>query len=273
MKNFIFFFFTFLLINSFDSYSAQENWEKIFTQDGIDIFKQDVPGTSVLRFKGQGILNQDILSIFAVLFEPDRKKEFIENCEEFQVLRVMDKDTSIAYTRIGSPFVFISNRDIVMKSKIQFDNNLKTITAFFSEMNNFDKKVPKGTVRMKTLRGKWVLKSLSDNKTHVTYEVESDPGGLLPKWLVNLASKRLPFKTIKKLEQQASRDKVFDEAKVLAKYMFNFSGLLSKNHFANTKSSKEAKLVKSQFNQRMNELCGKGIKYACDMKYNVKLRF
>ena len=56
-------------------------------------------------------------------------------------------------------------------------------------------KVPpvKGAVRMPMLRGHWILIPVDGGKsTMAEYQVFANPGGVLPDWIANLASKTLP---------------------------------------------------------------------------------
>ena len=60
-------------------------------------------------------------------------------------------------------------------------------------------------VRMERLKGRWVLEPVALNRTRVTYEILSDPGGYLPTWVVNIASKRLPFENLMGLRMQVGK--------------------------------------------------------------------
>ena len=60
----------------------------------------------------------------------------------------------------------------------------------------------KGAVRMPFLRGHWILLPVGGG-TDVEYQVHADPGGSLPEWIANLASKKLPLLTLTGLRKQA----------------------------------------------------------------------
>jgi hypothetical protein len=254
-------------------YAAQADWKQAFKEDKVTVWKKDIPGTSIVAFKGKAIIDNDIHSIFSVLFDPEHKKEFIESCTEFEVLKVLNKNESIAYSRIGSPFPLISDRDVIFKSEIKFVEKEKKIIASFTKESDRLKPAPSGVVRVTKMKGLWVLKALNDKQTQVTYEVMSDPSGLLPKWLVNLANKRMPLRTIQKLRDQSKRPLVYDKTKLLIKYMYNFNSFLSKDHPANKKSKSEATSLKTELKKVLDQKCKNGLKYACDMQKNVKFKF
>jgi hypothetical protein len=58
---------------------------------------------------------------------------------------------------------------------------------------------------MPTLRGHWKLRQVSADTSELEYQVQADPGGALPKWLVNWVNRKLPFHTIKNLRKQVKR--------------------------------------------------------------------
>ena len=74
-------------------------------------------------------------------------------------------------------------------------------------------KAPKdtGRVRMPFIRVKWMMKPLKKyqgKKTYIHFQVHADPGGLLPSWVVNMVSKKIPFKSIDNLRKHIAAGKV-----------------------------------------------------------------
>ena len=58
---------------------------------------------------------------------------------------------------------------------------------------------------MENLRGHYRFTALSGQKTRVIFQVEADPGGLLPGWLARFATKWLPLRTLQGLRRQVKR--------------------------------------------------------------------
>jgi hypothetical protein len=81
-------------------------------------------------------------------------------------------------------------------------------------------KIPpvKGVVRMPSMRGHWILIPVEGGRaTDAEYQVFADPGGSLPDWLANLASKTLPRETIAGLRKQVGKvDYAAFEAQIAA---------------------------------------------------------
>ena len=86
-------------------------------------------------------------------------------------------------------------------------------------MQSKPKSVPpkKGMVRVQAMSGYWAfIPVLVDGKNSknvkVTYELSIDPGGSLPKWLVNTLAVDFPFYTLKNLRELVKKT-VYRDAK------------------------------------------------------------
>ena len=129
------------------------------------------------------------------------KKEFLQNVIEFRNLKVINDYESVAYVKVGNNFPFIDDRDVILERKIVLRPEEKKI--YVPIKNSKLKIVPEqeNTVRIPKLRSSWLLEALSKTRTKITYQTETDPGGYIPKWLVNFASRKLPFGTLQKLRK------------------------------------------------------------------------
>jgi hypothetical protein len=57
---------------------------------------------------------------------------------------------------------------------------------------------------MPRLVGFYRLRKLTDRQTEVTYQVEADPGGSLPRWLATRIARDLPHETLARLRARVS---------------------------------------------------------------------
>ena len=60
---------------------------------------------------------------------------------------------------------------------------------------------------MERLQGFWELTYIDHQTTYVVYQVDADPGGWLPHWLVRYTTKKLPLNTIRNLREQVAKTK------------------------------------------------------------------
>ncbi|MFQ5787419.1 MAG: START domain-containing protein, partial [Thermodesulfobacteriota bacterium] len=61
--------------------------------------------------------------------------------------------------------------------------------------------------RIKKSTGSYKLKPLTDSTIEVTWQHHTEPGGGIPKWLVNSLLVDTPFKTLKNLRKIVQEDK------------------------------------------------------------------
>ena len=220
-------------------HEAKPIWEEISQTDGITVWKQEIPGTSLVGFRGKGIIDADLHAVFSVLYESEHKKELLYRCTEYRILEVQSKINFVIYNRIASPFILISDRDAVVRTDMVFDPANKTIIAKFKDAVHKDQPPVDGAVRMVHLEGMWILKAQKNGKTLVTYEVQADPGGLLPKWVVNIANRSLPTKTIQSMRREVKRLKVYGPSRQLTVRFFDLEPFLGADHPAIANRPKE----------------------------------
>ncbi len=68
-------------------------------------------------------------------------------------------------------------------------NNNTKVTADTLPLRKQVVPLKKGYIRLSKFSGKWVLESIADNKTSVSYSIKADPEGYIPAWAVNLINK------------------------------------------------------------------------------------
>lgn len=182
-----------------------QSWEEISSEEGITVWQREVAGTSLVEFRGRGLVKASIQRIAAVLRDQEKKTEWMANCVGNGAIQYHSTNRIIVYNRTGSPAFFISDRDVVLDTNVEFLPEEKTLHISFKNTQHPKKPPVDGVVRMPKLKGFWRLVYKGPDSTEVTYQVQADPGGALPKWLVNWASKGLPFNTLKNLRTQVTK--------------------------------------------------------------------
>ncbi len=212
-----------LVLGLWCSSATAAEWQEVHNEGGIQVWQRTVPGSSFLEFKGKGRVNAGIKKVLAVLQDSQRKTEWMESCVDNRDLRVFGVGRRRVYNRTGSPFPLVSDRDVVVETKIDIDLTNKKLTIM--AWNVADPLAPEveGVVRMPKLLLTWEVVAISENVTEVTYQVQADPGGSLPAWVVNLASKKIPQKTIAKLGTQVAEE--YAEALAVVESSFDWQAL------------------------------------------------
>ena len=220
---------------SFEIQAAQANapisdWREIADEEGIKVYQRDVPGTSFMSFRGVGMVNADIFDVYAVIFDIRNKTSLLANCRDYQLLKYKGLGNLVVYTRTQAPFIFISDRDSVLETQVKFENQKKRIVATFQKTDDSMFPPIADAVRTNAVKGGWILEAQANGSTKITYEVNADPGGLLPAWLVNMGSRKLPLNTIQRMRHQVLEKEAYARSRLLVKYLYDFTNLVPDGH-------------------------------------------
>jgi hypothetical protein len=107
------------------------------------------------------------------------------------------------YNHIGLPLI-IKDRDFVSNVQIEVDAATRTFALVYRPAAD---SAPLAThnVRGEILAGRFEAVSLGAARTRLTAEVQADPRGFLPAWLVNLFQRNWPVTTFERLRAQAAK--------------------------------------------------------------------
>ena len=157
---------------------AAGGWKPISDEEGIKVWQREVPGTSFVEFRGQGDVKTNMKQILAVLHDNTRKTEWMNRCRENRLVRARKVGNNIIYSRVGSGFPLIDDRDVVVESHLTILLEQKKVRI--DVKNVADPLAPEvdGVVRMPRLVLSWTLEWKDAHTTGVTYQVQADPGSV-----------------------------------------------------------------------------------------------
>ena len=181
-------------------------WERVSNEKGIVVERRTVEGSSLKEFLGKGVVEAPIWRVLAVIRDSPHRTEWVSNCTASYTVEEDDAARyQISYQRTHAPWP-VSDRDSINRAELRVEPEKHRVYITFEGISH--PKVPpvKGAVRMPFLRGHWIMTPVDHGKsTQVEYQVHANPGGSLPDWLSNLASKTLPRETIEGLRAQVKR--------------------------------------------------------------------
>jgi hypothetical protein len=193
--------------------AADPGWQKIDDSDGIVVYRREVPGSDVIAFKGEGVVNAPPVRVASVVFDTSRATEWIDSLVEARVVRRTSDTEYVEYDHFAMPFV-IKDRDFVTLNRMEYDPARKTITIRLRSVS--DPAAPATShVRGTVISSTFVLTPTADGKaTLVSGDVHCDPAGAIPKWLVNMFQKDWPHTTLQKLRAQVAKPNIVENAAV-----------------------------------------------------------
>ncbi|MGZ3426089.1 MAG: START domain-containing protein [Polyangia bacterium] len=181
-------------------------WEQVSNKDGIVVQRRTVAGSKLKEFLGRGIVEAPIGRVLAVIRDANRRAEWMPSCGDSHLVEEdLAARTQVAYHRTKAPWP-VSDRDSINRAEMIVEPAKHRVYLPFEAIASPKFPPVKGVVRMPSLRGHWILRPVDGGRmTEAEYQVFADPGGILPDWLANLASKTLPRDTIAGLRRQVSR--------------------------------------------------------------------
>lgn len=195
--------FSLLLLAS--NAQAQE-WKVVRKENGITVSQKEVPGRGLPTFRGASTINANLYEVLAILADFDSHCKWMHGCHTAKLLKEFDDYHRISYNRTDAPWP-IDDRDAVLESQIEVQSEKHTILIRFKSIKSALMPEVDGVVRMNTTRGYYMLTAVSPTKTRVQYEVDADPGGFLPDWVVVMAAEDVPYNTLTNLRKRAAQSK------------------------------------------------------------------
>ena len=94
---------------------VDDDWEYLYTKDGIDVFRKSITGTSAHAFKGFGFVDARLEVIGTVLRDIEAYPRWVARCKETRLLQDIDFNTKVFYSVVDAPPPF-KDRDMVMEN-------------------------------------------------------------------------------------------------------------------------------------------------------------
>lgn len=173
-------------------------WRLVKDEAGIQVYLQQIPGSSFQAFRGVTRIRTDMPRLLALQDDVSAACAWIHACSEQKLLK-HEGDLSWAYSRFHTPWP-VQPRDSILQvtTKRAADGSvarlLQGVAGYLPEQ--------KGFVRVSKVEGFWSLTPLG-GEVEVIYQVHSEPGGSVPAWLANSFVVDAPFNTLQGLRQLA----------------------------------------------------------------------
>jgi hypothetical protein len=189
---------------------AEGQWELIESKGGIDTYRMTHSGTAICTFKGVGFVDAKIEVVGEVIRDILAYPEWMANFKKTTILKTIDRNTYVFHAILKTPMPF-QNRDIVIENQTKYNFNNGSALLTFKSANSFNYPKQEGYFRITELEGQYYLESFGRDKTRITYQYRSDPGGNIPVHLANEREiKHFPARTITGLRKMVQKKKYID---------------------------------------------------------------
>jgi len=190
---------------------SQSTWTLSTVKNDIKIYTRPITNSKLKAIKVECSLNFRPSQLVKVIMDIDQSGQWVYHSKTAYIVKQVSPSELFYYSEVSVPWP-AENRDYV--SHIMVSQNPKTkvvtidapcVTGIVTEK--------KGIVRIVHSVGKWTIGPLEKNTIKVTYELEVDPAGQVPAWLVNLFATQGPMETFEKLKTQLAK-KEYKEVKL-----------------------------------------------------------
>ncbi len=179
-------------------------WERVETRDGITVSVRKVEGQNLPEFRGVTVIHADVFDLLGIVNDIPKHCQWRAKCHTATMLKQISDFERVMYTRIDAPWP-VSDRDVVLHGVATVNLEKRVVTSRFHSVRNPKAPEVSGVVRMPKLHGFYRFKILGPQKVKVTYQVYSDPGGMIPNWLAKRSARKLPYGTLTGLQKQLKR--------------------------------------------------------------------
>lgn len=194
-----------LLLASVVRAQAQKDWTLKLDKENIKVYTKTQENSNLKAIKVSCELNTTLSKLTAVVMDANAGTEWVYSTKSSTLLKQISPSELIYHSEVSLPWPF-SNRDFVAHLIAKQDPATKVVTIDGPVEPHYIAK-NKGVVRVEKSFGRWVITPRGTNLVHLDYTLQTDPGGSIPAWLVNMFVTKGPFETFKKLKDQLNKSK------------------------------------------------------------------
>ncbi len=175
--------------------NAQPDWKLKKDKNGIKVYTKDHITKNLKYYRLQAEFEADYEKIVRLNLDFDNYESWIRDCEESEILEVDGAKHLIYYAKYNAPWP-ASDRDFV--SEVQIEQN-ENSTAFVTLPSEMDYPIKDGVVRVKEYQDSWKITRLDNGKVKIELEGFYNPGGSVPRWIVNMFIIDAPYESMVRL--------------------------------------------------------------------------
>lgn len=178
-------------------------WTLVNDEAGVEVFLRNIEGSSIEAFQGRTRVKASLASILAVMDDPAACPEWVHQCTEARFLEG-DFTQSFHYGVNDFPWP-ADDRDYVLKIQNGHDPATGGVHRYISAVEGHVDRT--SNTRVTQMKIHYFLIPISETETQVTWTQHTDPGGLIPGWMVNMLLVDIPRESLRRLEATANQDR------------------------------------------------------------------
>jgi hypothetical protein len=184
--------------------ATADDWKLTTSEHGVEVYRRTVPNTGIVAFRGIGTIDAPVWRVASILLDTRRAPEWADSLKVSRVVRRLSANAYVEYNHLAMPFI-VRDREFVSDVTIEVDANTRTFALVYRPTHDTVAASPH-YVRGEILAGRFEAVSIDEGRhTRFTAELQADPKGLLPAWLVNVFQRSWPVTTFEHLRAQTQK--------------------------------------------------------------------
>ena len=179
-------------------------WERVINEEGIIVLQKKVEGRTMPVFRAIVTVTASPTEVLAVIDDYENQCDWMPKCEEIRLIEQIAPNDRYIYSRANAPWP-VQDRDVVIRSRFDIVQPDHDVKVTFRATRHPRAPSVDGVVRIQHTRSHYRLRRVGPDKTRVEYEVDSDPGGTIPDWLVARESRTIPLETLRNLRDRVRK--------------------------------------------------------------------
>lgn len=187
-------------------------WKLEDSVEGCQTSTSQVAGKEYIAAKSTCLFPANIEVVGAVLRDIERYPEWMEDCTQTTLLKVVDRTHEVYVFWYRQHIPVFTDRDMVLRSELTVNQEAyRVVEADVTTEVAFDSS--KRFIRMPSFHAQWVLEKLEERQTRVTYLIDPELGPGLPVDIANATIARIPFESLRHMMKMVRLQKYVDAAK------------------------------------------------------------
>lgn len=165
---------------------------------------RSVEGSSVEAFQGRGVLAARLESVLAIFHDPEACRDWVHQCVVSRRHPGQEFRRAVVYGVNDFPWP-ADDRDYVLEAELDYEAGRQLAVIRYEVIESELEPANDDYIRIPMMSIRYQLRALSDRETEIIWVQHTDPGGLLPSWLLNMLLVDIPFESMERLEQLANQ--------------------------------------------------------------------
>ena len=195
------FFFSVSMFFSVPTFGAESPWYLEREEDNIDVYLAKVKGSTVKTFRGVVTVDSSLNSVLSLITDASSYPRWLYKCKSAKMIKFVSYNEVFSHVVTDMPWPLIDRDSIIHSTKTQ-NVSTKKVTIRISEQPEMIEKIS-NRIRITNIKGLWELTPLQNGRLKILFQMSVDPGGGIPKWLVNSMLIDIPFYTLQNLRRIA----------------------------------------------------------------------